>query len=90
SGAEQSVRIVGTCAELTVSGSALTVDASGASIGTLRISGDRARIDAGSIDALILQGNDGSVRSSGAIGSADLSGDRSSIQAGGAISAVTV
>lgn len=89
SGAEQTFRVTGTCAELAVSGSALTVDASSARIGTLRISGDRARVDATAIDTLVLQGNDGSVTSAGAIGSADVSGDRASITAGGAISSVT-
>lgn len=90
SGSEQTVRVVGTCAELTVSGSALTVDASAASIGTLRISGDRARVDAAAIDALVVQGNDGSVHSAGAIGSVDVSGDRSTVDAKGAVSSVTV
>ncbi|MDQ1110591.1 hypothetical protein QE418_000039 [Microbacterium testaceum] len=90
SGAEQTVRIVGTCSELTVSGSALSIDASAASIRTLRISGDRARVDAAAIDVLVLQGNDGSVRAAGAIGSIDLSGDRSTVDAGGAVSSVTV
>lgn len=90
SGAEQSVRVTGTCAELTVSGSAVTVDASGATIGTLRVSGDRARVVAAEIDMLVVQGNDGSVESSGGVGSVDLSGDRTTVQAAGAIAAVTV
>ncbi|MDQ1174045.1 hypothetical protein QE430_002352 [Microbacterium testaceum] len=90
SGAEQTVRIVGTCAELDVSGSALTVDASGATVQTLRVSGDRARVTVASVDSLVVQGNDGSVTSAGAIGSADLSGDRTTVQSGGTISSVTV
>lgn len=90
SGAEQTVRLTGTCGEVTVSGSALTVDASGATIGTLRISGDRARVTAAGIDALVVQGNDGSVGSAGAIGSVELSGDRTTVEAAGAIATVAV
>ncbi len=90
SGAEQTVRLTGTCGEVTVSGSALTVDASGATIGTLRISGDRARVTAAGVDALVVQGNDGSVGSAGAIGSVDLSGDRTTVEAAGAIATVAV
>lgn len=90
SGAEQTVRLSGTCGEVTVSGSALTVDASGATIGTLRISGDRARVTAKGIDTLVVQGNDGSVASAGAIGRVDLSGDRSTVEAVGSIDTVTV
>lgn len=90
SGAEQTVRVVGTCAELTVSGSALTVDAAGATIRSLRVSGDRVRVSVSAIDALVVQGNDAAVSSGGAIGSVDLSGDRTTVDAGGAVSSVTV
>lgn len=90
SGAEQTVRVVGICGELVVSGSALTVDASGATVKTLRISGDRARVDVGAIDVLVVQGNDGSITSAAPIGSVDLSGDRTSVRAAGSIASVIV
>lgn len=90
SGAEQTVRVIGICGELIVSGSALTVDASGATVGTLRVSGDRARVDVGAVDVLVVQGNDGSITSAAPIGSVDLSGDRTSVQAAGSIASVTV
>lgn len=90
SGSEQAFRLVGTCAEVTVSGSALTVDATGATIGTLRLSGDRLRVTTAAVDALTVQGNDDSVTSSAAMTSADVSGDRATIQADGAITTVVV
>jgi hypothetical protein len=90
SGSEQTFTVVGTCTELTVSGSALTVDATDATIGTLRLSGDRLSVTAAAVDTLTVQGNDDSVTSSAAMSSVDVSGDRATIQADGAIAAVVV
>jgi len=90
SGSEQTVRVTGSCAQLSVSGSAITIDAATAQIGTLSIAGDRVRVDAASITALSVQGNDGVIASAAAIGSVDLSGDRTQVSAGGAISSVAV
>lgn len=90
SGSEQTVRVEGACAQLTVSGSALTIDAGAARIGSLVIAGDRVRVDAAEITTLSVQGNDGSISAAGSIGSVDLSGDRTRVIAGGAISSVAV
>ncbi|MDQ1076751.1 hypothetical protein QE406_002997 [Microbacterium testaceum] len=90
SGSEKTVRVEGACAALSVSGSALTVDATAARIGSLMIAGDRVRVDAAEIGAVSVQGNDGAISSAGAIGSVDLSGDRTRVTAGGAISSVAV
>ncbi len=89
-GSERSVQITGTCGELTVSGSAIVIDASRATITTLRISGDRAQVSAGALGSVVVQGNDGLVTSSASIDSVDVSGDRTRIEATGDISAVTV
>lgn len=82
--------MVGTCAELSVSGSALTVQAGAASIGTLRVAGDRVTVVAAAIDSVVVQGNDGAISSGGTIGSVDLSGDRTKITARGVVSSVVI
>ncbi|MFX7621092.1 DUF3060 domain-containing protein, partial [Acinetobacter baumannii] len=73
SGAERSVRISGTCSQLTVSGTALTVDAGAATIDTLTMSGDRIRVSAAAVDSAIIQGNDTALTVGGALGRLDLS-----------------
>ncbi|MFJ4039061.1 hypothetical protein ACIPVB_13400 [Microbacterium sp. NPDC090007] len=90
SGSERAFTVVGTCAELTMSGSALTVNATDATIETLRLSGDRLRVRAASVAVLRIQGNDDSVTSAAAMDSVDVSGDRATVQADGAIAAVVV
>ncbi|MDF2993046.1 MAG: hypothetical protein K0S37_3560 [Microbacterium sp.] len=90
SGSERAVRVEGSCAQLSVSGNALTIDATAASIQTLSIAGDRVRVDAAAITALSVQGNDASVTSAAAIGSIDLSGDRTQVTAVGAIASVAI
>ncbi|MFG6278249.1 DUF3060 domain-containing protein [Microbacterium sp. 5K110] len=89
-GGERAVRVEGTCAQLTVSGSALTVDASGATIGVLTLAGDRIRVVAASIDSATSQGNDSALAVAGAVGRLDLSGDRATVTVGGAISSLLV
>jgi len=90
SGSEQIVRVTGSCAELSVSGSAMTVDATAASIGTLSVAGDRVRVDAASITVLSVQGNDGVLTSAASIGSVDLRGDRTQVTVAGTISSVAI
>lgn len=90
SGSEQNVRVEGPCAQLSISGSGMTVDASTARVGSLAVAGDRVSVDAADITTLSVQGNDGLIRSAGAIGSVDLSGDRTRVTAVGSISSVAV
>ena len=87
---ETTGRVEGSCATQSVSGSALTVDATAARIGSLVIAGDRVRVDAAEIGTISVQGNDGAISSAGSIGSVDLSGDRTRVTAVGAISSVAV
>jgi hypothetical protein len=89
-GAERSVRVTGTCSQLTVSGTALTVDADAATIGALTMSGDRIRVSAAAVDSAIIQGNDTALIVAGALGRLDLSGDRATIAAEGAVGALVV
>lgn len=89
-GAERSVRVEGTCAQLTVSGSALTVDATAATIGALAMSGDRLRVTAAGVDTATIQGNDTALAVAGTLGRLDLSGDRATVSAGGAVDSVLV
>lgn len=90
SGAEQTFRITGTCEEVTIAGSGITVDGSSATVGTLRISGDRIRVQIASGDAVVVQGNDGTVTSAAGIGRVEISGDRTTTEAAAAISSVTL
>ncbi|MBB3158476.1 hypothetical protein FHS07_002172 [Microbacterium proteolyticum] len=90
SGADRSFRVTGTCAELTVAGSALTVDASAATVGTLRISGDRIRVQVAGADEVIVQGDDGVVTSAAGIGRIEITGDRTTTEAVSGIPSVTV
>lgn len=90
SGSEQTVRLTGSCAQVSIFGSALTVDATTAQIGTLAIAGDRVRVDAAEITTLSVQGNDGVLSSAGSIGSVDLSGDRTQITVAGTIASVAI
>jgi hypothetical protein len=90
SGSERTVRVTGSCAELSISGSAMTIDASTAQIGTLAIAGDRVRVDAAVITAVSVQGNDGTLTSATSIGRVDLSGDRTQVSAAGTISSVAI
>lgn len=90
SGAEQSFRVTGTCTELTVAGSALTVDASAATVGTLRISGDLIRVQVAGADEVIVQGDDGAVISAAGIGRIEIEGDRTTTEAASGIPSVTV
>lgn len=89
-GAERSVRVEGTCAQVTVSGSALTVDATAATIGALAMSGDRLRVTAAGVDTATIQGNDTALAVAGALGRLDLSGDRATVSAGGAVGSLLV
>lgn len=90
SGTAQTFRVTGTCIELVVSGSRLTVDASGATIGTLRVAGDGIRADIAGADEVVVQGDDGTVRSAAAIGRLEISGDRTVTEAASGIPAVRV
>ncbi len=89
-GAEQSVLVTGTCAELTVSGTALVVDASSAEIGTLRLEGDRLRVDAGRADVVTIDGDDATVTAVAGIGKVEVSGDRNTAETAAGIASVTV
>ncbi len=89
-GTERPVRVTGTCSQLTVSGTALTVDAGGANIGALTMSGDRIRVSAAAVDSATIQGNDTALTVAGALGRLDLSGDRATITVGGAIASLVV
>jgi hypothetical protein len=90
SGDDQSFRVAGTCAELTVTGSTLVVDASAATVGTLRISGDRIRVQVGGVDEVTVQGDDGSVTSAAGIERIEIVGDRTIAEAASGIPSVTV
>ncbi|MEV7827573.1 hypothetical protein [Microbacterium enclense] len=90
SGAVQTFRVIGTCTELVVSGSRLTVDASAAMIGTLRVSGDGIRADIAGADEVVVQGDDGTVKSAASIGRLEISGDRTVTEAASGIPAVVV
>lgn len=90
SGTAQTFRVIGTCTELVVSGSRLTVDASAAMIGTLRVSGDGIRADIAGADEVVVQGDDGTVKSAASIGRLEISGDRTVIEAASGIPAVVV
>ncbi|WP_314457416.1 hypothetical protein [uncultured Microbacterium sp.] len=90
SGAEQSFRVTGTCTDLTVTGSALTVDASAATVASLRISGDGIRVQVASADELIVEGDDGAVTSAAGIGRIEIDGDRTTTEAASGIPSVIV
>lgn len=90
SGSDQPFRVTGTCAELTVTGSVLTVDASAATVGTLRISGDGIRVQVAGADEVIVQGDDGAVTSAAGIGRIEIVGDRTTTEATSGIPSVTV
>lgn len=89
-GTEQSFRVTGDCAELTVIGTGLTIDASAATIGTLRISGDRISVRVPAADAVIVDGDDASVTSAAGIGRLEIDGDRTVTEATTGIPSVTV
>lgn len=90
SGSDRSFRVTGTCAELTVTGSALTIDASGVTVSTLRITGDRIRAQVAGADEVIVEGDDGAVTSAAGIGRLEIRGDRTTTEAASGIPSVTV
>lgn len=89
-GTEQSFRITGTCAELTAVGTGLAIDASAATIGTLRVSGDRISVRVPAADAVVVDGDDASVTSAAGIGRLEIDGDRTVTEATTGIPSVTV
>lgn len=90
SGNERTVRVEGRCAELTVGGTALTIDAGTATIGILSLAGDRLRLSAVAIDSATVQGNDSGLTVAQSLGRVELSGDRSTVTAGGTLGALVV
>lgn len=82
-------RLVGDCPDVTIQGSALAVDATGATLVRVAVRGDRVTLTAETVSELTVQGNDVrvDVRS---LSSVAVEGDRNTITATDGIEAVTL
>lgn len=89
-GQERQVRLEGTCTSVDVSGTALIVDATAASMQTLTVSGERIRVDVAAVDRITVQGNDAAIAAASSVSDVEVSGDRAMITSTGDISAVVV
>lgn len=89
-GQERSVRLEGACDDVSVSGTAITLDATAASLRTLEIAGDRIRVEVGAADTVTVQGNDGAVSVAASVTRVSLSGDRTTVTSTGDIASVEV